>query len=141
MVAAISREMGARGYVKSDDPDLLVNFNGMLQEKTRVTTTPVPTMGMTGWGSDSYYGYRSGFYDPWSNYGYATVTHASEFTEGTFNIDLIDAKRKKLVWEVIGVSDFSQKDREKLEERVNEGVPAYFAEFPFRAGSDQPVSE
>ena len=43
MIAAISREMEARGYVKSDNPDLLVNFNAILQDKTDVRTTPAPT--------------------------------------------------------------------------------------------------
>jgi hypothetical protein len=42
LVAAISREMEMRGYTKSDDPDLLVNFNAILQEKTDVRTTPAP---------------------------------------------------------------------------------------------------
>ncbi len=69
MVAAISREMEARGYTKSDNPDLLVNFNAILQDKTDVRTTPAPTYGM------GYYGYRGGFYDPWGGYGYATETH------------------------------------------------------------------
>ena len=140
MMVAISKEMEARGYEKSDDPDLLVNFNGMLQEKARVTTSTVPSMTGAGWGWDSYYDYRSGFYDPWMDYGYTTETRISEYTEGTFNIDLIDARKNKLVWEVVGVSDISQKELEELEETVNKGVPAYFAEYPFRAGSGRPIS-
>ena len=143
MTTAISREMEARGYVKSEDPDLLVNFNGMLQEKTRVTTTPAPMMGGAGsmmggnvWGWDSYYGYRDGFYDPWLDYGYATETHISQYTEGTFNIDLVDSKRKKLVWEVVGVSNISKRDLAELEETVNRGVPLYFEKYPFKAGSE-----
>lgn len=136
MIAAISMEMEKRGYVKSDDPDLLVNFNAMVQDKTRVTTTPVSTMGGGMWGWDSYYGYRSGFYDPWMDYGFATETRVSEYKEGTFNIDLVDAKRKKLVWEVVGVSNISRKDIREMEETVKRGVPAYFATFPFTAGSE-----
>ena len=34
MVTAITQEMESRGYTKSNDPDLLVNFNAILQEKT-----------------------------------------------------------------------------------------------------------
>jgi hypothetical protein len=64
MVAAITREMEMRGYSKSNDPDLLVNFNAILQEKTDVRTTPAPSYG------GGYYGYRGGFYDPWGGYGY-----------------------------------------------------------------------
>ncbi len=134
MVAAISREMEARGYTKSNDPDLLVNFNAILQEKTDVRTTPTPTYGM------GYYGYRGGFYDPWGGYGYATETHVSQYTEGTFNIDLVDAKRKQLVWEAVGVGRVTEKALQELEERVNAGVAEFFSTYPFVAGSSTPVA-
>lgn len=134
MVAAITREMEMRGYSKSSDPDLLVNFNAILQEKTDVRTTPAPSYG------GGYYGYRGGFYDPWGGYGYGTETHVSQYTEGTFNIDLVDARKKKLVWEAVGTGRISQKMLEELEVRVNEGVPKFFAKYPFTAGSGVPVT-
>jgi hypothetical protein len=133
MVAAITREMEARGYTLSDDPDLLVNFNAILREKTDVRTTPAPMYG-------GYYGYRGGFYDPWMGYGYAQETHVSQYTEGTFNIDLVDARRKKLVWEAVGTGRVSQKALEELEERVNAGVAKFFAKYPYTAGSNVPVT-
>jgi hypothetical protein len=127
MVAAITREM------LSDDPDLLVNFNAILREKTDVRTTPAPMYG-------GYYGYRGGFYDPWMGYGYAQETHVSQYTEGTFNIDLVDARKKKLVWEAVGTGRISQKLLDELEERVNIGVAKYFEKYPFTAGSNVPVT-
>jgi hypothetical protein len=133
MVAAITREMELRGYALSDNPDLLVNFNAILREKTDVRTTPAPSYG-------GYYGYRGGFYDPWMGYGYAQETHVSQYTEGTFNIDLVDARKKKLVWEAVGTGRISQKLLEELEERVNIGVAKYFAKYPFTAGSNVPVT-
>lgn len=136
MIAAITREMESRGYTKSDNPDLLVNFNAILQDKTKVTTSPAPTYGIGG-----YYGYRRGFYDPWMGYGYATETHVSQYTEGTFNIDLVDAENRKLVWEAVGVGRVSQKDLENLEEAVMNGVPKFFARYPFVAGSGTPVAD
>lgn len=136
MVRAITKEMEDRGYTKSDDPDLLVNFNAILTEKTRVTSSPAPTYGVSG-----YYGYRRGFYNPWLGYGYATETHVSQYTEGTFNIDLVDARKKKLVWEAVGVGRVTQSTLENLEERVMEGVPRFFERYPFRAGSGIPVSD
>ena len=39
MVEAITIEMEKRGYTKSDTPDLLLNFNAILQDKTKVRTT------------------------------------------------------------------------------------------------------
>jgi len=135
MVAAITREMESRGYTKSNDPDLLVNFNAILQEKTKVRTSPSPSYGAGG-----YYGYRGDFYDPWGGYGYGTETHVSQYTEGTFNIDLVDARAKKLVWEAVGTGRISQKVLDELEERVNAGVPNFFAEYPFTAGSGVPMT-
>jgi hypothetical protein len=131
MVAAISREMDARGYKRSEDPDILINFNAVLREKTDVRTTPAPMYG-------GYYGYRGGFYDPWMGYGYAQETHVSQYTEGTFNIDLVDARKKKLVWEAVGVGRITEKLLENLEERVDIGVAKAFAKYPFVAGSATP---
>lgn len=132
MISAIQIEMESRGYTKSNNPDLLVNFNAVLQDKTKVSQTPAPMYG-------GYYGYRGGFYDPWGGYGYATQTHVSQYTEGTFNIDLVDAKKRKLVWEAVGVGRITEKDLQNLEQGVREGVPNFFAYYPFVAGSGTPA--
>jgi hypothetical protein len=134
MVEAIDKEMQTRGYTKSDNPDLLVNFNAQLQDKTKVTTSP--SMGMTG----GYYGYRGGFYDPWVGYGYGTDTHVSQYTEGTYNIDLIDPRTKKLVWEAVGVGKLTEEKRAQMRELIRDGVPRYFELYPFVAGDGTPRS-
>jgi len=133
MTAAITIEMEKRGYVKAQSPDLLVNFNAQMQEKTKVTQTQSMSA------PSPYYGYRGGYYDPWGGYGYGTQTHVSQYTEGTFNIDLIDARKKQLVWEAVGIGRVSEKSLKNLEENVHEGVPEFFAFYPFVAGSSVPV--
>jgi hypothetical protein len=135
VIAAVTIEMEKRGYTKSDDPDLLVNFNATLDDKIDVRTTSAP---MTG----GYYGYRGGAYryGAWGGYGYATETHVSEYTEGTFNIDIIDNKRQQLVWEAVGIGRVTEKKRKNLEETVMTGVPKYFAGYPFVAGTADPVT-
>ena len=136
MKAAIDIEMQNRGYVKTDDnPDLLVNFNGILQEKTKIREVPAspPPMG--------YYGYRSSYYyGTWGGYGYGTETQVSQYTEGTFNIDLVDNAKDQLIWEAVGVGRVSQKDLENLQEGVMRGVPRFFALYPFEAGNPNPVT-
>ena len=134
MKTAIDIEMQKRGYTKSDNPDLLVNFNAILQDKTDVRTSPATPP--PGYG---YYGYRGGYYGGWGGYGYGTETHVSQYTEGTFNIDLVDARKKQLVWEAVGVGRISEKDFNNLEQNVMEGVPRYFERYPFRAGNPNPV--
>ena len=135
MVSAISKEMDARGYEKSDDPDLLVNFNAILRDKTKVTTRPAPVS------YGGYYGYRRSYYDPWSGYShsYATETHVSEYTEGTLNIDLVDAKNKKMVWEAVAVGRVREETLQNLEQAVMEAVPRFFETYPYRAGEAAPI--
>lgn len=134
MVAAIIIEMENRGYTKSDNPDLLLNFGANFQDKTKVTTSPAPMAG-------SYYGYRGGRYGAWGGYGYATETHVSQYTEGTFNIDIVDAEKMQLIWEAVGVGRVSDKKLGNLEEAVMQGVPKYFAHYPFRAGDPIPATQ
>lgn len=137
MIDAITVEMEKRGYTKSDNPDLLVNFNAILQDKTKVSTSPAPMAPYP-----AYYGYRRGYYGGWGvGYGYATETHVSQYTEGTFNIDLVDAKRMQLVWEAVGVGRVTEEALENLEQSVREGVPRFFEGYPFVAGSATPVTE
>lgn len=137
MIEAISVEMEKRGYTKSDNPDLLVNFNAILQDKTKVSTSPAPMPMHAG-----YYGYRGGYYGGWGmSYGFATETHVSQYTEGTFNIDVVDAKRMQLVWEAVGVGRVTEEKLENIEQSVKEGVPRFFAGYPFVAGSATPVTD
>ena len=131
MTTAIEQEMEKRGYQKSANPDLLVNFNANFQDKTKVTTSP--SMG-------GYYGYRGGYYGGWGGYGMATDTHVSQYTEGTFNIDLVDARKKQLVWEAVLVGKIKDDSFENLEQKINDGVPRFFAKYPFIAGQAAPVA-
>jgi hypothetical protein len=64
----------------------------------------------------------------------------SQYTEGTFNIDLIDANKHQLVWEAVGVGRITDKVRDNLRQTVMDGVPNFFALYPFVAGSSNPVT-
>jgi len=134
VLEAVTVEMEKRGYTKSDNPDLLVNFGAKLDDKIDVRTTSAPMAG-------GYYGYRAGAYryGAWGGYGYATETQVSQYTEGTFNIDIIDNKRRQLVWEAVGIGKITDKKRENLEETIKSAVPVYFSGYPFVAGNPNPV--
>ncbi len=124
---AISREMDARGYVQSKQPDLLINVAAQMQEKVQVreyNTMPPP-----------YYGYRGGYYSAWAGYGWNTQTHVSQYTEGTVNIDLVDTGLKRLVWEGVAIGRMDQDlTNAELRQRIDEGVTKMFEGYPFRAG-------
>ena len=61
------------------------------------------------------------------------ATDVKQYTEGTHNIDLIDAARKEMVWEGVAVGEDT--DREVSEEALNKVVAQIFAKYPFHAGS------
>lgn len=123
---AIAREMSARGYQQSDDPDLLVNFSVTTKDiqEVRQVPTAMPPMG--------YYGWRDPFYTPWPAYTYET--RVDNYTKGTLFVDLVDADRKKMVWEGIATGRITQKALENPEAAINGVVAEIFASYPFTAG-------
>ncbi len=124
---AIDQEMKSRGYVKSENPDLLINVSGRLKEKTRVTNTSGAYMG-------GYYGYRSGFYGAWGGYGYGSSTHISQYTEGTINVDLVDRAEKRMVWEGIAIGRVNEKEsNDETRASIFTAIQKMFAGYPFRA--------
>ena len=127
--SAISREMESRGYKLSDNPDLMINVSGRLQDKTKVTTTSDPYMG------GGYYGYRRGAYGTWGGYGYGTQTHVSNYTEGTVNVDMVDRVQKRMVWEGVAVGRVNEnKTSEQTRTNINNGIQEMFSGYPFRVG-------
>jgi len=126
---AISKEMESRGYTQSDNPDLMINVSGRLQDKTKVTTTSDPYM------HGGYYGYRRGAYGAWGGYGYGTSTHVSNYTEGTVNVDMVDRALKRMVWEGVAVGRVNEKKtNEETRTNIHNGIQEMFAGYPFRAG-------
>ena len=126
---AIDAQLLPKGYVKSDNPDILINVSARLEDKTKVTTYSDPMMG------GGYYGYRGGMYDPWGGYGYGTSTHVSQYTEGTVNVDMVDIKQKRMIWEGIAIGRINEKQKSgELREDIRVGIAKMFANYPFRAG-------
>lgn len=125
---SIIREMQAKGYVESENPDLSINVSAKMQEKTKVTQSADPMM------YGGYYGYRRGFYDPWMGYGYGTTTNVSQYTQGTVNVDLVDMAQKRLVWEGVGIGRVKEgRSNADIRAAIDAGVTAMFEGYPFTA--------
>lgn len=119
---ATARELEARGYTRSDKPDLLVNFNVKTKDKIQTTTTPSgPSYG-------GYYGYRAGYYGVWSGYD----TQVTQYTEGTLTVDIVDAARKQLVWDGTAVGRVRDEARRNLESAVDRVITEIFTKYPYR---------
>ncbi len=115
ILSAIEVELTAKGFTKSETPDLLVNIFTKSTEQVNVNQFN------SGWG----YGYGYGW-NPWMWGGNSSVYTT---TEGTLFIDLIDAKTKQLVWQGEGSGDLT-KNTEKKDERVKEFVAQIMAQYP-----------
>lgn len=114
ILRAIDAEFAKKGFTKSETPDLMVNIMTRTNEQINVNQY------YTGWGYG--WGWGPGF---WGG-NYASVY---SYPEGTLYIDLIDPKRKELVWQGMG-SGVLTLDRDEKQERINEFVEKIIAQFP-----------
>jgi len=115
ILRAIDNELTKKGMSKSENPDLLVNI--FTKERERIDVDQYNA----GWG----YGWGYG----WNPYLWGGRTYVSSTTEGTLYIDLIDAKKKELVWEGQGVGYLTE-EFDKKESQINEYVAKILAQFP-----------
>ena len=123
---AISHEMELRGYKKAQDPQLLVNVNVATNDKLSVTQSPSTTAGYYG----GYYGYRGGMYGWGAGVGYGTETNVQQYTEGTLNIDVVDAAQKKLLWEGVAIGRIKEKSLENPKPAIEKVVAQVFEKYP-----------
>ena len=116
ILRAIESEMLAKGFTKSENPDLLVSIFTKSRENINVYNNGFGPYGY-GWGWSPYY---------WN--GYNSVRSN---TEGSLYIDLIDANKKELVWQGKGSGYLSSSNNiEKKEARINEFVAKIMTKYP-----------
>ena len=107
--------MTAKGFTKSETPDILVNI--FTKEREQVDVNQFNS----GWG----YGWGYG----WNPYLWGGNTSVNRYTEGTLYIDLIDAKKKELIWQGEGEGVLT-KDTNKKDEKIKEFVTKILEQYP-----------
>lgn len=112
MRRSVEAEMVRKGLTKADkNPDVYVAYSARVEDKQRAAV-PGP------------YPYWYGYYGAW-NRPYQTV---QDYKAGNVIIDIIDGKRKELVWRGYGQS---QVDQQTLsEEDVNRLVGGVLGNYP-----------
>jgi len=129
---AARRQLESRGYVYDEkSPDLWVNLNAYMQEKTDVVTIPEVDY-------DYYYSYRARRYV--SVPYWRDRTDVYKYTEGTLNVDLVDAKQNRLVWTGVAVGRVGRAKPEERGARIDAAVADIFLRYPYRAGSGTPAA-
>lgn len=131
ILRAIETEMGSRGFVKSESPDILVSIFTKEREQVDVFNNNF------GWGWGGGWGWGWGGFGPgwgWGGFGPGWGwggNTVSTRTEGSLYIDLIDAKRKELIWQGKGEGTLgNNKNIEKKEARIQEFVSEILQQYP-----------
>lgn len=121
VLISISNELEARGMKKSDNPDLFID----VKVRKGQSKTVASYIGDT----PDYYG--SGYIYTWG-YGFSTATiNFSSYAEGTMFIDIIDARKKQLVWQGRGIAKMDvDRNSQEREKRIAEAVNKIFAKYP-----------
>ena len=115
ILRSIDEVMTAKGFTKSETPDLLINFFTKEREQVDVNQFNV------GWG----YGWGWGW-NPWM---WGNNTSINRYTEGTLTIDVIDAKKKELIWQGQGEGVLT-KNVDKKDEKIKEFVSKILEQYP-----------
>lgn len=111
ILRAIETNLIAKGFTKSENPDILVSI--FTKSRTYVNV------------HNNNFGYRWG----WSPWYWNSPNTVSKSVEGELYIDLIDAKKKELVWQGKG-SGYLTPNSTKKEERINEFVTLVMQKYP-----------
>lgn len=124
---SVNNQMTQRGYVyQEQNPDLLVNFFIKIQNEAQYVAPP-PVV----WGP---YGFDGGWYQPWPGYGgYGFAPTVVQYTNGIIKIDLIDARKKQLVWEGVSKSEINDFKNDTSANKLSLDVSQIFAFYPFAA--------
>ena len=116
ILRAIEAELMAKGYTKSETPDLLVSIFTKSNQRVDIY--------------NNYWGYGAwgwGGYGPWG-WGW-NQPMVSTSTEGVLYIDLINANKKELIWQGQGTG-YLTRNMEKKEARIKEFVSKILEKYP-----------
>ena len=116
ILRAIEAELLAKGYTKSEDPDMLVSIFTKSNQRVDVYNN---TWGFGAWGWGA----------PGWGWGWNMQPNVSTRTQGVLFVDLIDAKKKELVWQGQGTGYLST-NMDKKEERIKEFVAKIMEKYP-----------
>ncbi len=133
ILKALEKELAAKGFIKSENPDVLVNIFTKSSNKVNVRNTN--NFGWGGWGPWGLWGpwgfgaWGWGAWGPWG--AGADDYQITQSVQGTLFIDLIDAKKRELAWQGVGTGSFRPAQNvEKKEERLNDFVSEIMASYP-----------
>lgn len=131
---AVTRQMQARGFHESAQPQLLIDFHTSVQNKVEGNWAS-PGYGW-GWG----WGWRGGWGPYWGapgwwgpgpwGFGYGGWGAVQTYSEGTLTISVIDAKTQDAIWSGSAVALITRDTLARPQQSIDQSVGAIFAKFP-----------
>jgi hypothetical protein len=121
IVAAIEEQLKAKGFARNDAaPDVIVLFHVAFDEQQDISSfSSGPAYGPYGYG--------------WGG-GWGTTTtdvRVREILVGTLAIDMVDAKKKEVVWRGLGTKEINTTaSPEKRDKNVTKAVEKIFKKYP-----------
>lgn len=117
IIAAVEKELAAKGFTKSDNADLIVDVNIAGKEVQTATAT-----------TNGGYGYRGWRYGG----GYTTTQiNYDQHIEGSMVITLVDSSTKNIVWQGTGTKTLLENvSAEKREKNINYAVQQILKNYP-----------
>lgn len=119
VIRAVETEMAAKGFSKSDTPDVLIDLQVKAKQELEATAT---NMG------GGMYGGRYGY-----GYGYGSTTRVdyNQYTVGSLFINMVDKSTEKIVWQGRGSKTISEDaSATQRETNINNGVKLIFTQYP-----------
>ncbi len=127
ILRAIEAELLAKGFTKSENPDILISIFTKSNQRVDVYNNAWG-VGAWGWGGWGGWGPGWGGFGPGWGWGWNQPA-VSTSTQGVLFVDLINAKKKELVWQGMGTG-FLSRNVEKKEMRIKEFVNKIMEQYP-----------
>ncbi|WP_296382743.1 DUF4136 domain-containing protein [Winogradskyella sp.] len=121
ILRAVEAELMAKGFTKSENPDLLVSIFTKSNQRVDIYNNAWGP-GSWGWGGYGRWGWGM------------NRNQVSTKTEGVLYIDLVDANKKELIWQGSGTGYLVTRNVEKKEARIKEFVAKTMMQFPPEKG-------
>lgn len=119
VLRAVENELAAKGFSKSDSPNVLIDLQVKAKKEVEATATNTGG-GMYG----GRYGYAGG-------YGSTTRVDYNEYTVGSLFINMVDKSSEKIVWQGRGSQTIDENaNASKREANINYAVKMIFAQYP-----------
>lgn len=117
----IEVELNQKGLHRvRSNPDLLVSFYGGTEAQGAFAA---PDPGFTAYGGAPLPGSTM-----WG--GSAPATAMPQLLKGTLAVDLVDARKQRLVWRAIAQTNLAYDNHSKMLDQVNKAVTAMFKKYP-----------